>query len=170
MTRRIFTYLVLVFSLLFTGVFLGMPTAKAQQVSFSLSPNTISPNVGDVVSLNVVVTNFTNITSLQLAIDWDPLLFDTVKPMIDNITLANPSGFDSGVQLPNTLRVSWVPGSSNGTVPNGQAIFRIRFKVKAASSNYWARFLTSNTELEVPRSSACVRTPVPPGWICASAS
>ena len=142
MVRKLFTHLVLVLGLLsFSGL-------KAQQVRFAFSPNTVTAAVGDTVKLNVVVTNFTNITSLDLALEWDPALFDTIKPMVDNITLPSFTAANTNVELPSTLRISWnPPGGTNGTIADGQAIFRIKLKVKAVSNNLWARFLESGTEV-----------------------
>jgi gliding motility-associated-like protein len=165
MVRRLFTHLVFALGLLtFSGL-------KAQQVKFALSPSTVTAAVGDTVNLDVVVTNFTNITSLQLQIDWDLALFDTIKaPMVDKVTLPNPAqlGFNPD-PAGNLLRLSWQPGGSAGTVPNGQAIFRIRLKAKAVSSNLWVRFLTGS-ELEIiqnnnptPVTPAFVNVGLPPG-------
>ena len=141
MVRRFFTHLVLALGLLsFTGL-------KAQQVRFELTPNTVTAAVGDTVKLDVVVTNFTNILSMDLALDWDPTLFDTIKPMVDRITLPNANSFDFNVEPTSSIRISWNQGGTNGTVPNGQAIFRLRFKVKRASTNLWARFKTSEIEV-----------------------
>lgn len=141
MVRRFFTHLVLALGLLsFTGL-------KAQQVRFELTPNTVTAAVGDTVKLDVVVTNFTNILSMDLALDWDPALFDTIKPMVDRITLPNANSFDFNVEPTSSIRISWNQGGTSGTVPNGQAIFRLRFKVKRASTNFWARFKTSEIEV-----------------------
>jgi large repetitive protein len=160
MVRKLITHLVLVLGLLsFTGL-------KAQQVKFALSPSTVTGNVGDVVSMDVIVTNFTNIVSLQMALDWDPALFDTIKPMVQNVNMPNPSGFDFNVDPAlNTMRYLWIPGGSVGTVPNGQAIFRIRFKIKAASTNYWVRFVANSSDLELIQTVAGANVPVIPALI-----
>jgi gliding motility-associated-like protein len=153
MVRRLFTHLILVLGVLsFTGL-------KAQQVKFAFSPSTVTAAVGDTVSFNVVVTNFTNITSLQIQADWDPALLDTIKaPMVDKVTLPNPNGLGfSPDRTGNLIRFSWIPGGSTGTVTNGQAIFRLRLKVKVASTNLWVRFLTNSepsSDLEVTQSGS----------------
>jgi gliding motility-associated-like protein len=153
MVRRLFTHLVFVLGLL------SFTVLNAQQVRFALTPSTVTAAVGDTVNLDVVVTNFTNITSLQLQVDWDLALFDTIKaPMVDKVTLPNPNNLGFSPDLAgNLLRLLWIPGGSVGTVPNGQAIFRIRLKVKAVSSNLWVRIL-SGSDLEVTQSG----TPVTP--------
>jgi gliding motility-associated-like protein len=144
MVRRLFTHLVFVLGLL------SFTVLQAQQVKFALTPSTVTAAVGDTVNLDVVVTNFTNISSLALQLEWDLALFDTIKaPMVDKVTLPNSAGFGFAPDISgNLLRILWVPGGAVGTVPNGQAIFRLRLKVKAVSSNLWVRFLTGS-ELEV---------------------
>jgi large repetitive protein len=158
MVRKLITHLVLVLGLLsFTGL-------KAQQVKFALTPSTVTGNVGDVVSMDVVVTNFTNIVSLQMALDWDPALLDTINPMVQNINMPNPSGLGFNVESSlNIMRFLWIPGGAVGTVPNGQAIFRIRFKIKAASTNYWVRLVT--TDLELIQTVNGSNTPVTPALV-----
>ena len=70
MARRIFTYLVLVLGLLsFTT------ESKAQQVKFSISPATVTPAVGDTVTLNIVVSNFTAMEGFSYTMEWDASLF-----------------------------------------------------------------------------------------------
>lgn len=167
MARRVFTKIVFALGLL---CFVAPRVMNAQQVTFAISPSTLSPTpaVGDTVSLMVSVTNFTNIVSFQYAIEWDPLLFSYIA--LDNSNIVDPGNFLSNVYNGNTVLVGW---NSNGAVgrnlPNGQNIFRLRLKVKAASTNYWAKFSSTNTSIEVVQFPATVINPAfgnlgnPPG-------
>lgn len=143
MASRIFTHLVLVLGL-FSAVSL-----KAQQVTFTLSPSTVSPNVGDTVRLNVVVNNFTNVISFQFAMDWDANLFQFVSAdNKDNMPDRNNLDFNN--YTPGAMITVWSSvGAAPRTVANGTTIFRLNLKVKAPSNNYWARFTGEGTNIEV---------------------
>ena len=161
MASRIFTHLVLVLGLL------SSISLKAQQVSFVLTPSSITPNVGDVVSFDVVVTNFTNMTNFQYAHDWDPNLFEYVTAvkgtnMVDTTQLAFNSYTSSAVI------VAWNVNGVDKSVPNGTVAYTLKLRVKAASTNYWVRFTGDGTALEVTQAGNGI-TPVfgnvgnPPG-------
>ena len=162
MASRIFTHLVLVLGL-FSAVSL-----KAQQVTFTISPSMVTPAVGDTVRLNVVVTNFTNIISFQYAMDWDANLFQFVT--IDNKdNMPDKQNLDFNNYTPSAVIVGWsAVGGAQRSAPNGTVIYRLNLKVKAASSNYWAKFTGDGTSLEVIQAGQSV-TPVfgnlgnPPG-------
>ena len=121
----------------------------AQQVTFAMSPSSLptTPAIGDTVSLLISVTNFTNIVSFQYAIEWDPLLFSYIA--LDNILIADPGNFLFNPFGGNTVLIGWNSNSAGRTLPNGQNIFRLKLKVKAASTNYWAKFSSTNTSIEV---------------------
>ena len=167
MARRVFTKIVFALGLL---CFISQNEMKAQQVTFAISPSTLNPTpaVGDTVSLQVAVTNFTNIVSFQYAMEWDPLLFSYVS--LDNVNIVDPSNFGSNAFGGNTVLIGWnSTGGAARTLPNGQNIYRLRLKVKAASTNYWAKFSSTNTSIEVVQHPATVVTPAfgnlgnPPG-------
>ncbi|MBL7814919.1 MAG: gliding motility-associated C-terminal domain-containing protein [Saprospiraceae bacterium] len=167
MARRVFTKIVFALGLL---CFIAPRVVNAQQVTFAISPSTLSPTpaVGDTVSLQVSVTNFTNIVSFQYAIEWDPLLFSYIS--LDNVNIVDPANFGSNAFGGNTVIVGWNSnGGAGRTIANGQNIFRLRLKVKATSTNYWAKFSSTNTSIEVVQFPATVVTPAfgnlgnPPG-------
>ena len=166
MARRVFTKIVFALGLLF----ITATAVKAQQVTFAMSPSNLNPTpaVGDTVSLQIAVTNFTNIVSFQYAIEWDPLLFTYIS--LDNVNMVDPSNFGSNAFGGNTVIIGWnSTGGAGRTLPNGQNIFRLRLKVKAASTNYWAKFSSTNTSIEVVQHPSTVVTPAfgnlgnPPG-------
>jgi hypothetical protein len=168
MARRVFTKIVFALGLL---CFITPRVMNAQQVTFAISPSNLSPTpaVGDTVSLMVSVTNFMSIVSFQFAIEWDPLLFSYIA--LDNSNIVDPGNFLSNPFGGNTVLVGW---NSNGgvgrNIPNGQNIFRLRLKVKAVSTNYWAKFSSTNTSVEVVQFPATVVNPAfgnlgnPPGY------
>ena len=166
MARRVFTQIVFALGLLcFTT-----KVVDAQQVTFAISPSNLTPTpaVGDTVSLQISVTNFTNIVSFQYAIEWDPLLFTYIS--LDNVNIVDPSNFGSNAFGGNTVLIGWnSTGGAGRTLPNGQNIFRLRLKVKAASTNYWAKFSSTNTSIEVVQYPSTVIIPAfsnlgnPPG-------
>ena len=168
MARRVFTKIVFALGLLCITAM----AVKAQQVTFAMSPSNLNPTpaVGDTVSLQIAVTNFTNIVSFQYAIEWDPLLFTYVS--LDNVNMVDPSNFGSNAFGGNTVIVGWnSTGGAGRTLPNGQNIYRLRLKVKATSTNYWAKFSSTNTSIEVVQHPSTVVTPAfgnlgnPPGTI-----
>ena len=166
MARRVFTKIVFALGLLcFTAT-----AVKAQQVTFAMSPSNLNPTpaVGDTISLQIAVTNFTNIVSFQYAIEWDPLLFSYIS--LDNVNIVDPSNFGSNAFGGNTVIIGWnSTGGAGRTLPNGQNIYRLRLKVKAASTNYWAKFSSTNTSIEVVQHPSTVVNPAfgnlgnPPG-------
>jgi gliding motility-associated-like protein len=140
MLRRILTNLVCLFGLL------SMTSLNAQQVTLSLSPNQVTPTVGQTVNFDVVVTNFTNVNSLQLGIDWDATLFEFVA--VTNVNIPSAGNFGSNPVGGNSVFISWnAAGAANTTLPNGQAIFRLQLKAILASTNYWVRFQTEGIEV-----------------------
>ncbi len=150
MTSRFFTYLVLVLGLLSSSLSL-----KAQQVTFTLTPATVTPNVGDTVRLDVVLNNFTNMTSFQYATDWDPNLFDYIgiakgKNMVDTTNLG-VNNYTLGAMI-----VAWSANGADKTVPNGTVAYTLILKAKAASTNFWVRFTSDGTSIEVIKAGSSV--------------
>ena len=44
----------------------------AAQPTFSVNPQTVTGNVGDNITVDIVVSNFTNILSFQYSMNWNP--------------------------------------------------------------------------------------------------
>ncbi len=145
MARRRFTNIILAFGLLCSLV--ASTAAKAQQVTFAISPTQVNPVVGDTLKLDISVQNFTNIVSFQYAIEWDGALLGFVA--MDSVNMPDQTNFLTNPFGGNTLLVGWNASGTAKSAPNGRRIFRLRLKVLAASSNYWARFSDANTSIEV---------------------
>ena len=84
------------------------------QLTTTLTPATVTAPIGSTVSLQLKVTNFTNVNSMQFPITYNSTIleFDT----IDNVALPN---FTSGNYNATTgkIALSWFPDA--GAFPNG---------------------------------------------------
>jgi gliding motility-associated-like protein len=145
MARRTFTNIVLALGLLCSIA--ASTAAKAQQVTFAISPTQVTPAVGDTLKLNVTVQNFTNIVSFQYGIEWDGALLSYVG--LDSVSIPDQANFLPNPVGGNSVLVGWNSSGAAKSATNGQRIFRLRLKVLAASSNYWAKFSNSNLDIEV---------------------
>ena len=145
MARRRFTNIILAFGLLCSLV--ASTAAEAQQVTFAISPTQVNPVVGDTLKLNISVQNFTNIVSFQYDIEWDGALLSYVG--IDSVNMPDGANFLPNPFGGNTVLAGWNASGTAKSAPNGQRIFRLRLKVLAPSSNYWAKFGNSNIDIEV---------------------
>lgn len=113
------------------GLLLIAAQVFGQTLVTNLTPATVTSPIGSTVNLQLKVTNFNNINSLQLPIKYNGavLEFDTIF----NSTLP---GFVSGnynVPAPGRIRVTWFPDPfmypDGFSAPDGSAIFTLRFTV-----------------------------------------
>ena len=142
MTKRLYTLLFLVLGLL------SVKNSTAQQVTFFMSPSSITPNVGDVVGIDVAVKNFTKIDAFQYTMEWDASLFQFVS-ITDKTNLPDNANMLTNLFNAGTLTFSWNPSSASATLPDGTKIYRVNLKVLAASSNYWMQFSGNATPVNV---------------------
>jgi gliding motility-associated-like protein len=142
MARRRFTNIILALGLLCSIV--ASIRVQAQAVTFAINPTQITPAVGDIVSLNVTTQNFTNIVSLQYSIEWDAALMSYVA--MDSLNIPDASQFGINPVGGNSAIVVWSSSGTAKSVPNGQRLFKIRLRILAASSNYWAKFSNANLD------------------------
>jgi gliding motility-associated-like protein len=145
MAKRLYTLLILVFGLL------SVQNSTAQQVTFYTSPSGITPNVGDVVGIDIAVKNFTNIETFQYTMEWDASLFQFVsisnrKFLPDSVNLQT-NLFNAGA-----LTFSWNAASTLATLADGTVIYRVNLKVLAPSTNYWMQFSGAVTAVEIVKS------------------
>lgn len=92
------------------------------EVTFTIPDSTI--DVGDQVCMPVLVTDFTNIDSVQLSIEYDDNLL-----VLDSITEFNLMGLDSSdfdTTGMGTITLDWME-AAGATVENDSAIFEICF-------------------------------------------
>lgn len=102
-----------------------------QAVVTNFTPATVDAPVGSTVDLQLRVTNFTNINSIQF-----PITYNSTVLKFDSIFNAALPGFNNGnYNVPNAgaIRVTWFPDPGsypNGvTVPDNSSIFTVRFTV-----------------------------------------
>ena len=110
----------------------------AAQPTFSVSPQTITANAGTNITVDIVVSNFTNILSFQYSMNWNPAVLQFQAP-VTNITPSQLAGLTSAsfglTQTGNGfLGVSWAdPNASGVTVANGTLLYSLTFTVLSST-------------------------------------
>lgn len=139
-------------SVLFSAVILLFAHNLNGQIVSSFSPATVNGTVGQIVSIDLKMSGFSNVVAVQFAISWDStvLKLETVSNSAltsfmaapgFNYNLANDPIHPNNVflQQANWLRFSWSPNLSqfpNGaTVPASATILRFNFRVLKACSS-----------------------------------
>lgn len=119
------------------GLLLIASQVFSQPLVTTLTPATVTSPIGSTVDLQLKVTNFNNINSIQFPITYNAavLEFDTIL----NSTLP---GFVSGnfnVPAPGKVVVTWFPDPSmyptGFSVPDNSSIFTLRFTVLTNGSS-----------------------------------
>jgi Cohesin domain len=131
MAKRLYTLLIVVFGLLSVQ-------HSTAQVTLYTTPSSITPAVGDVVSIKIAVKNFTNINIFQYTMEWDPSLLQYVS-LTNKSNLVDSNSLNVSLFNPGALNFSWFTNSFC-TLPDGTSIYTLNFKVLAASSNFWMQF------------------------------
>jgi gliding motility-associated-like protein len=152
MAKRLYTLLILVFGLL------SVHQSEAQ-VTLYTTPSSITPAVGDVVSIKIAVKNFTNINSFQYTMEWDASLFQFVN-LTSKSALPDSNSLQTNLFNAGALNFSWFTTAS-ATLPDGTSIYTLNFKILAASTNYWMQFSGIGTSIEVVQAG----TPLDPSQI-----
>ncbi len=107
-------------------------TTLAAQPTFTVSPQTITANAGDDITVDIVVDGFTNILSFQYSMNWDPTVLDYVSvtnitTLLDGFSMANFGTSNTGS---GQLAVSWFdPGVSGVTLPSGTVLYSLTLHV-----------------------------------------
>ena len=137
-------------TILTTGL-LFVATSVFSQLTFTVSPQPITGNVGDMVTVDVTVTNFQNVLSTQYSFAYDPsiLQFDSAS---------NPDGFPSlsaaanvSNPSPGAITVAWFDNNVVGeTQPDGTRFFSLQFTIIGnVGANTRIQFSNNPTSLEV---------------------
>ncbi len=118
--------------------------SRAQQPTFTLTPQTFNKNVGETVLIEVKVSNFQSIFSMQYGIRYRNTILQ-----LDSIRFPNPLALtadDNGADLgpanvsPQTVgatgivNTSWFSGSGQ-TLPNNTTLYKLYFKVLTSSAD-----------------------------------
>ncbi|MEZ4994093.1 MAG: cohesin domain-containing protein [Saprospiraceae bacterium] len=125
------------FTCLLTGLLLLCGIGSTAQVTFNISPENISANVDDVVSVDVTVANFATVMSMQFAIGWNENVLEFQS--ISNLNGDLPGLSESNVGTPgqgnvaaNRIFFSWNhPSFINTQLSDGSVLFTINFVAKA---------------------------------------
>ena len=124
----------------------------------TISASSVSGNVGDQVCVDVSVSGFTDIVSLQYSMTWDPLVAEYVGVQGMNLNGLTAGNFGAGS---GTLSLSWVdPNVTGVTVPDGTVIYQVCFNLvgSGGSSTVFA-FGDQPTLIEVTNSQGQFLTP-----------
>ncbi|MCB9265120.1 MAG: gliding motility-associated C-terminal domain-containing protein [Lewinellaceae bacterium] len=144
----------------FTSLIIGLLCCiwqlSAQQPTFTITPQTASAQVDDIIEFDVEVSDFNNIATFQYGINWDPAILEFVD--ISYINTDGTNGFPGlsdpangngtfskpgGNVPPGQLGVSWFNPSFSGiTRPDATVVFSFRLRAKAGG--------TSPVEFAVP--------------------
>ncbi|MEY2949612.1 MAG: hypothetical protein RLZZ248_813, partial [Bacteroidota bacterium] len=113
------------------GLLLLSAELSAQPV-FTITPSAASVNAGEQFSVDIVVSNFTDIISLQYALTWDPavIAFESISDInIAGLSTTNFGLPGNGTVPNNKITLTWFQDALTGvTVPNGTSIYTLNFE------------------------------------------
>ena len=127
------------FTSLLAGLFFCVGSLSAQQPTFALSPATNDVQPGDVFEIDITVSDFEGILSMQYGITWDSTIieFQSVK----NVNATDIPGFTEAAAFstPNPGMASNVPANGMGVswfhpsfvtldLPDGTVLFTLEFE------------------------------------------
>ncbi|HMQ49130.1 MAG TPA: cohesin domain-containing protein [Saprospiraceae bacterium] len=124
-----------VFTSLIFWAFCCIWTIDAQTPTFTITPQTSTAQPNDIVDVNIVVSNFSNILSMQFGVNWDPAVAEFVE--LTNVNATAVPGLSASVHFstpggnvpPGQVGISWFsPSFTTINVANGTTIFTIRLR------------------------------------------
>ena len=127
-----------VFTSLLAGLLFCVVSMSAQQPTFTISPTSNDVQPDDIFEVDITVSDFTNILSMQYGVTWDSTIIEfqqvkNVNSTIPGFTLAaafstpNPGG-SSNVPA-NGMGVSWFhPSFITLDLPDGTVLFTLEFQ------------------------------------------
>jgi gliding motility-associated-like protein len=144
--KRPITTFVIGLALLVAAQLAAMPT-------FTVSPTTITANQGDNITVEIKVSNFTNILSFQYSMNWNPAVLQFQS--VGNFTSQLPSfgasnlGTNQGNVSTGKMTASWLdPDVAGVSVPNGTVLYTVTFTVLSTTGTTIA-FTDTPTVIEV---------------------
>ncbi|MEQ8704302.1 MAG: cohesin domain-containing protein, partial [Phaeodactylibacter sp.] len=127
------------FTSLLAGLLLCAVSLSAQQPTFTISPTSNDIQPDDVFDVDITVSDFENILSMQYGITWDSTIIEFQQ--VKNINTANIPGFSQGAAFstPNPGGSSNVPANGMGVswfhpsfitldLPDGTVLFTLEFQ------------------------------------------
>ena len=124
------------------------------QPTFSISPQNITASVGETVTVDITVADFTDIVSFQYSINWDEsvLSFVSVDDINGNLSGFNGNSFgtpDTDGFPENTITVSWLDPNIEGVMlADGSVLFSITL-MAIANGDSQILFTNSPVPIEV---------------------
>ena len=139
-------------------------TQLAAQPTFTVTPQTITANAGDNITVQITVSNFTNILSVQYSMNWNAAVLQFVPPVggltppaLNGLTSAN---FGTNNVGNGQLTLSWFdPDVVGVSVPNGTVIYTLTFQVLSTAPTTIS-FSSNPTPIEVVNANGQNVTPV----------
>lgn len=146
------------FTCLLTGLLWLCGISSFAQVAFSISPQNITADVNDMVSVDVTVADFTGVMSVQYAIGWNEnvLEFQSISNLntdLPGLSTSNIGTPGQGSVAANRLFFSWNhPSFINIDLPDGTVLFTITYLAKADGETSFS-FVDDPPGIEVINSS-----------------
>ncbi len=111
---------------------LCMLTSLVLQAQLGIILSDITGDQGQTVEVDVNVSDFSNITSMQFSINWDSTVLDFKS--VNNLTDALPNFSDNEigiVEAPSgAIRVAWFDGSTIGlSIPDDTRLFTLTLQI-----------------------------------------
>ncbi len=118
--------------------FLAFFTAQsAAQPTFTVTPQNITADVGDVITVQITTSNFIDLLSVQYSMKWTPsvLEYQSVGDLNPTLGLTSAS-FGLTKVNEGKLSFSWFDDTVEGiTLPNGDVLYSLKFKVLSSGSS-----------------------------------
>ncbi len=133
----------------------GLLAVDVRPLTISISDET--GNAGDLVCVDVSVSGFDDLRTMQFSLNWDPNVLQ-IQSVIPNDNIPGNGigryGFNDPPNLPNgVLTVSWdyfIPGEPPVTLPDGTVFFQVCFQITGACESATSIQVTSDpTPVEV---------------------
>lgn len=145
---------------LFSLVVIIMAFNAAAWAQPSLLIPTAAPNAGQSFCVDVKVKDFTDILSMDFALQWDPQIIQFER--VEGFGLPNfgAGNFNTTQAANGTLSVSWLVAACSAnavgvTTPDGTTIFRLCFKALGEYGESSEIILDTNQPIRVTRVNAC---------------
>ncbi|MCB0689265.1 MAG: hypothetical protein KDC53_22160, partial [Saprospiraceae bacterium] len=105
---------------------------------------------GENVCVEVTVQGFTNITGMQLSINWDPAFLTYTGVGAFNLTGLNAGSFNEDDISSGKLRLQWNdPAVAGITLGNNARIFQICFDITGSSGSRSVQFTNDPLDIEI---------------------
>lgn len=138
---------------LFFLFLIGFAISGNSQVKVNFGSN--SGNVGDTVSVNITIDNFTQLTGFQYNVSYDSLVVQYVgwtdrNSKINNISVQDYGNGTNSIYKNGQLGVQWfIDFQGTLTIPNNETILSLRFKLigKQCDSSF-IKFETKPSKVE----------------------